>query len=147
MILICLLVAVCFWQVFSRFVLVRPTPWSEGVARGAMLWFVFLSLPAAFHMGAMVTLDLYRRLPAAVQPVFIVLSGAASCAVLTLAVWYGLKMIGIVRYQTLAGLGISIAWSYAAVPVGCALALPTVILRTIDFLLGDSPTDDVEAHV
>jgi len=37
-----------------------------------------------------------------------------------------------VRFQTFASLDISIAWAYAAVPVGAALAIVAVIAQHLD---------------
>lgn len=145
--LILVLVGVCMWQVIARFVLLQSTPWTEAIARGAMLWAVFLALPAAFHHGAMVTLDLYRKLPENAHRWFTLVAGVASCVLLGLAVWYGMKMIGVVRFQKLAGVGISIGWIYAAVPVGCALAIPSAVRRMLEELSGASVRDDLETHL
>lgn len=147
LLLLTVLVAVCLWQVIARFVLIQSTPWTEGVARGAMLWAVFLGLPAAFDHGAMVTLDLFKRLPERMHRIFAFVAGLGSCVVLALATFYGVKMLGIVRYQTLAGLGVSIGWIYAAVPVGCAIAIPTVLRRTLRELQGRGVKEELEAFI
>src|SRR3546814_17055861 len=42
---------------------------------------------------------------------------------LVLAAWYGGKVAWAVRFQTLAGLDISISWAYLAIPTGAILAI------------------------
>ena len=42
--------------------------------------------------------------------------------------WYGTQMALRVANQKIAMLGFSMAWFYAAIPVGCVCALPGVII-------------------
>ena len=57
-----------------------------------------------------------------------------------------------VQRQNLAGLEVSIAWVYAALPAGALLAVPGVIVRTIVSLTGQDEANseelkDVEGQV
>src|SRR5215218_7498857 len=64
----CLMLAVAsalgMFQIITRFVLEQPAEWSEILIRLALIWMVFLGIPAAFRQGAMVSVDvLYRTVP------------------------------------------------------------------------------------
>lgn len=126
------IVALTFYQVVTRFVFGHPSAWSEVAARSAMMWMVFLGLAAAFRQGAMIAVDFLLDVgPKPLRVVLIVLIGIASLAFLALLVWYGTAMAMRVQRQNLAGLEISIAWVYAALPAGAAFAVPGVIARMI----------------
>jgi TRAP-type C4-dicarboxylate transport system permease small subunit len=56
----------------------------------------------------------------------------ASLIFLAILIWYGWGMTMRVRSQNLAGLQVTIAWVYAALPVGSALATLGVIARFIE---------------
>ncbi|WP_417769163.1 TRAP transporter small permease [Stappia sp.] len=147
------IVALTFYQVVTRFVFGHPSAWSEVAARSAMMWMVFLGLAAAFRQGAMIAVDFLLDVgPKPLRVVLIVLIGIASLAFLALLVWYGTAMAMRVQRQNLAGLEISIAWVYAALPAGAAFAVPGVIARMIVNLSEENaaPSDgvkDVEGQI
>ncbi|WP_099867582.1 TRAP transporter small permease [Pararhizobium haloflavum] len=128
-----LVVALTFYQVVTRFVLGHPSAWSEVAARSAMIWMVFLGLAAAFRMGSMIAVDLLVDLsPPAMRRIVHMIVGVASLVFLAILIWYGTAMALRVRSQNLAGMSITIAWVYAALPAGSALALFGVIARMME---------------
>lgn len=123
---ICLMVAVVagFWQVVTRFVLSDPAIWSEALVRLALIWTVMLGFAVALRDGALVSIDALGKL---VSPRFQTWLARASvtgiagfCLILG---WFGVTMARRVTAQEMAGLEISIAWGYAAIPVGCGFGL------------------------
>src|SRR3546814_17788775 len=48
-------------QVLMRFVFELPSEWSEVIVRIALIWMVFLGIPAAFRYGSMISVDLMHR--------------------------------------------------------------------------------------
>src|SRR3546814_12377434 len=48
-------------QVLMRFVFELPSEWSEVIVRIALIWMVFLGIPAAFRSGSMISVDLMHR--------------------------------------------------------------------------------------
>ena len=49
------------FQIVTRFILERPAEWTEVLIRFSLIWMVFLGIPMAFRIGAMVSVDaLYR---------------------------------------------------------------------------------------
>jgi TRAP-type C4-dicarboxylate transport system permease small subunit len=128
-------VSLSFYQVITRFVFGHPSVWSEVAARSVMIWFVFLGAAAAFRMGAMIAVELiYRLLPRRLLvPVYSLVTLLTLLALLILA-WQGYKMTLRVQPQTLAGIWISIAWVYAAIPVGSAFCIVAVLARFVEVL-------------
>jgi TRAP-type C4-dicarboxylate transport system permease small subunit len=131
----CLAVSVLtgFWQVISRFILSEPATWSEALIRTLLIWMAFLGLGGAFRVGALVSIDLCHRLTRgklrlAVELMIL----SASLFVLTVMVMQGWNMAQRVKFQNLAGLEVSIAWGYAAIPVGAAFAFFGVLAHFLD---------------
>ena len=57
-ILLAIAVVLVSFQVFTRFILGDPAAWSEILARGLIVWSVFLVSAAAFWYGAMISISL-----------------------------------------------------------------------------------------
>jgi TRAP-type C4-dicarboxylate transport system permease small subunit len=130
-----IVVALTFYQVITRFVLGHPSAWSEVAARAAMIWMVFLGLAAAFRQGTMIAVDFLVDIsPNGMRRILFVIIAVASLIFLAILIWYGWGMTMRVRNQNLAGLQITIAWVYAALPVGSALAVLGVIGRLIEVM-------------
>lgn len=141
------IVALTFYQVVTRFVFGHPSAWSEVAARSAMMWMVFLGLAAAFRQGAMIAVDFLIDVgPKPLRQVLTIVIAIASLTFLVMLIWYGTAMALRVQRQNLAGLEISIAWVYAALPAGALLAVPGVIARTIVSFTGqdDVRSDDLK---
>lgn len=69
---------------------------------------------------------------------------ASCCAlVLIVLVYFGTLMTLRVQSQMLSGLGISISWAYAAMPVGAGFALLAVIARLAAQIKGQEPIGPV----
>ena len=47
-------------------------------------------------------------------------------------VWFGIDLAWRVRFQTFASMELSMAWAYAALPVGAALAIVAVLAHHLD---------------
>jgi TRAP-type C4-dicarboxylate transport system permease small subunit len=126
-----LLSCCCLYQVVSRFALEEPLDWSEALIRSLMIWAVFMAMPAAFREGAMVSVDILPKLIGAERS--IVVGGLAGLTIILLAFvsWYGWAILPRVRFQTVAGLGSSIAWVYIAIPVGTTLSILSVLANAI----------------
>jgi TRAP-type C4-dicarboxylate transport system permease small subunit len=65
---------------------------------------------------------------------------ACTLLFLFVVVWYGWDVVQRLRFQNLAGLEISIAWAYAAVPVGAAFGILGVIANFLDPRRGELET-------
>jgi len=120
-ILVLLLVTLTL-QVISRFVFPFPIDWTEELARVGQLWLVFIGAAVGAHRAEHFVVDLFMRrarfpgkdavvraVDAIVVAFFLVLAAVAAWHT-----WFG-------AIQELTALRASVAWGYAALPVGCAL--------------------------
>lgn len=126
-------VLVAFYQVVARFVLEQPSTWSEVLTRFLLHWMVFLGLTGAFRAGALVSVDLCWRLSRGrFRQILDLFITGVSLALMAGLVWYGIAIVERIRFQTLAGLDISIAFAYAAIPVGAGLAVIGILAHHVD---------------
>ena len=121
------------WQVVARFVLSQPSTWTEEIMRRLLIWCVMLGVVVALRQGVLVCVDLALRMTTgrwhtAVRW-FVTLATASFLATI---VYFGVQLAYRVRFQTFASIDISIAWAYAAVPVGATLAIVAVMAHHLD---------------
>jgi len=120
------------FQIVTRFILDRPAPWSEPTVRTLLIWMVYLGLCGAIRNGAMVAVDVvYNTVGPRLQRVMRAFILIASVGLFALLFYFGLEMAEFVRHQNLAGVGISIAWAYAAIPVGSLLATISLLAHAV----------------
>lgn len=131
-----LLAIICvlgLWQVVSRFALSQPSTWTEEFMRRLLIWCVMFGVVVAFRRGALVSVDLMLRTArgAWLTCVRTLVTGVSLLFLLVL-VWFGTELAWRVRFQTFASVDVSMAWAYAALPVGAALALLAVLAQHFD---------------
>ena len=131
-----LLAVVCglgLWQVVSRFLLEQPSSWTEEVMRRLLIWAVMLGIVPAFRRGAMISVDLALRLARGRWQAGLrrVVTGL-TLAFLVVLLWEGIDLAWRVRFQTFSSIDLSMAWAYAALPVGAALGIVAVIAQYLD---------------
>ncbi|MDW8399595.1 MAG: TRAP transporter small permease [Acetobacteraceae bacterium] len=120
------------WQVATRFVLAQPSVWSEALVRTALIWMVLLGVALALREGALVSIDLAERYgPPPLRRAVEAASLVAALAFMGVLFWFGWSMAERVRFQQMAGLEVSIAFGYAAIPVGAAFALLGAFARFV----------------
>ncbi|MEN5299544.1 TRAP transporter small permease [Brucella sp. TWI559] len=122
-----------FWQVMGRFVFHSPSTWSEALTRLSLVWMVLLGISTALRKGAFIAIDLARENTSGLLRRSIEATTLVSCMIMFATLfWFGLAMAQRVRFQEMAGLDISIAWGYAAIPVGSVFAALGAIVHFID---------------
>jgi len=130
-----LVVAAClgFYQVITRFLFEAPSDWSEVATRTALVWMVYLACAVAFREGALMAVNLlHDACRGRARRVLRGFTTFSTLAFLALVAWYGFVVTWRVRFQTLAGLDISIAWAYLAIPVGACFSMLAVLARHFD---------------
>lgn len=140
MTLLVLAACVSLWQVVTRFVFEEPSTWSEVTARSLDIWMVYLGIAVAFRQGALMAVEFVQaRLRGNARIALVAMIAGLSLGVLGVMAWFGWVMVDRVRFQMLAGVdnpftgeGISIAWVYAAVPVGAVLSMVGVAARAAE---------------
>jgi TRAP-type C4-dicarboxylate transport system permease small subunit len=116
------------YQIITRFVLQTPAEWTEVLIRFSLIWMVFLGVPAAFRIGAMISVDvLYRWSPPRIKRVLDYVVSIASLLLIAIIVWWGWDYAQRGKVQSMIGLeDVSMIWAYLAMPVGgvfCAIAI------------------------
>jgi len=120
------------YQVLTRFVLHQPASWTEALTRVLLVWMVCLGAALAVRAGGLVAFDALRSVGGGRLGKCLQLVGLSfSTFFFLLLAWTGYQITERVRFQNLAGLEISIAWSYGALPVGGALAVLLAVLAFV----------------
>ncbi|UYG09247.1 TRAP transporter small permease [Halomonas sp. M4R1S46] len=141
-------VSLGFYQVMTRFVFDAPSTWSEVISRSAMIWCVFLGAAAGFRGGFMMSVEVIYKLVPGRRLIWLEGFIAACCAVvLVVLITFGTAMMLRVQNQMLSGLEVSIAWAYAAMPVGASFALVAVLARLLAQAAGQETIGPVVEEV
>jgi TRAP-type C4-dicarboxylate transport system permease small subunit len=122
------------WQIVTRFVIQEPAEWTEVLIRFSLIWMVFLGVPQAFRVGAMVSVDvLYRWSGARMKRVLDAAVAIAALVLVAVIVWVGWDYAQRGSVQSVAGLeGVSMFWAYLALPVGGVFSAIAVIGNWLD---------------
>jgi TRAP-type C4-dicarboxylate transport system permease small subunit len=117
-----LLVLTLALQMASRFLFKFPLDWTEELARVGQIWLVFIGAAVGARRAEHFVVELFmQRVP---------FPGKAAIARLVDVVVIGFFLVlalvsahaaGFGAIQTLTSLDVSVAWAYAAIPVGCLL--------------------------
>lgn len=125
-------------EIFFRYVLGRPIPWSFTLLKVLTVWGTMLSISVAFKSGEHVAVEgVVRLLPRAHQRIVLLFGYLLIALYMVALVWQGLLLLmkpqGIILV-----LNISYGWVLASVPVTAAihlvhlLASPLIIQEAID---------------
>lgn len=134
----CLMMAVAaglgFYQVIARFVLEQTTEWTEVLTRFSLIWMIFMGIPKAYRIGAMISVDVMRRWsPPKIQHLLEYMVAAASILLSLILIVVGSDYALRGQVQTIAGLeGYSMFWAYLAMPVGGAFSILGIVGHLLD---------------
>lgn len=113
------MVVVITAQVWYRFVLNDPLSWSEEAGRYLFVWISFMGAAAGVRYQVHLGIDLMEKLlPPSLHRWTIVISNLIIQVFLVMIIYWGTKILGIVRFQESASMHISMLYPYMAVPVG-----------------------------
>jgi TRAP-type C4-dicarboxylate transport system permease small subunit len=127
-------VVVVFSQVFFRFVLEEPLVWSEEIAIFCLVWITFLGASLAARNRALIGVEaLIRKFSGTARLRFEILIQILSAIFFIVLIVYGVQTAILVAGQRAAATGISMAWVYAAVPVGGLLMLINSLAWLADY--------------
>ena len=130
--LACVMLAIAaalgLWQIVTRFIIERPAEWTEVLIRFSLIWMVFLGIPLAFRIGAMVSVDvLYRWSGQRMKRVLDTMVALAALLLVGVIIVVGWDYSVRGRVQSVIGLeDVSMFWAYVSMPVGglfCMLAI------------------------
>jgi TRAP-type C4-dicarboxylate transport system permease small subunit len=93
----------------------------------------FVGLAVALRGGALVSIDIAHRLSrGATRLALETFSLGCVLTMLGVMFWFGWAMAERVRFQEMAGLEVSMAWGYAAIPVGAVFAMLGAVAHFLD---------------
>jgi TRAP-type C4-dicarboxylate transport system permease small subunit len=122
------------FQIVMRFVFEEPAEWTEVLIRFSLIWMVFMGIPAAFRLGAMVSVDVvYRWSPPSIKRALDWFVSAAALTLILIIIWWGWDYAQRGRVQTVIGLeNVTMFWAYLALPVGGVFSIIGIIGNLID---------------
>jgi TRAP-type transport system small permease protein len=108
-------------QIFMRYMPgINPMSWVDEIMRYLNIWLVLLAASVGVKHGTHLRMDylLYRYVPEKGIKVVRLVTELAMIASLILLVYFGFLRVVDNRYTVIQSLRLSIAWFYAAIPVG-----------------------------
>jgi TRAP-type C4-dicarboxylate transport system permease small subunit len=119
--------------VFFRYVLGDALTWTEEAGRYLMIWMGFLATGLALREGGHVAVDTFlNNLQGPARRIGVLLLRFLGLSFLVVVIVAGAILIQRIHGQITAVLGISAAWPYLAIPVGClltAIEMITLMIR------------------
>ena len=129
-------------QIFFRFVIYRPVPWSEEAARYLMIWLGMLGSVVAMrkgrHIGVTALVDI---LPPSVSRLVAILVRICMACFLALITWEGFNLALFNYPQLSAAMEISMMVPYLAIPVGTSMMIIDLISDLLNELWPCSSTE------
>ena len=120
-VLVTLLVTLAL-QVISRFMFELPIAWTEELARALQVWLVFVGAAIGMHRAEHFVVEIFME--RCTFPGKMVLARAIDVLVVgffCILAWSAAQVTLNGSGQTMPALGVSVAWAYSAIPVGCTL--------------------------
>ena len=132
--MLCVAASLGMWQIITRFVIERPAEWTEVLIRFSLIWMVFLGIPMAFRIGAMVSVDVvYRWSSPPMRRVLDFIVCAAALVLVGVIIYWGWDYANRGKVQSVIGLeDVSMFWAYLAMPVGGLFCLPAILGHLLD---------------
>ena len=122
-----------FYQVLTRFVFHAPSSWSEPLIQTTLIWMVYVALAGAMRAGTLISVDLLLSVSTGrVRRLLTIVIDLAVLSLLAILFWFGCELVWRVRFQTIAGLGVSASWAYAALPTGALLSALALVAHALD---------------
>ena len=113
-----------FVDVLLRYAFNSPIGWSDEAAKISFTWLVFLGGAIAVRRGAHIGIDaVVVFLPAAVKRAVAFVGDVLVVVILGVFVYYGILLAAMTVAVTTPGLGLPVAFVYAAAPFGAFLML------------------------
>jgi C4-dicarboxylate transporter DctQ subunit len=121
-------------NVVARYVFSAPIFWAEEILVYAMIWAVFLALPAVTFRGAHLRMDLfYAAMRPGLRRLVDLLCVLIYAGCGTFALFHSYRVVALLaaNQQASVASGVSMAVVHAALPVGFTLMLAAVAARII----------------
>ena len=132
--MLALAAALGLWQIITRFIIERPAEFTEVLIRFSLIWMVFLGIPHAFRVGAMVSVDvLYRWSGQRMRRWLDAAVAIAALLLISVIIVVGWQYAVRGKVQSMMGLeNVSMFWAYLALPVGGVFSALGIIGNFLD---------------
>lgn len=138
--LVAVMVVTTFAQVFFRYVVFYSIPWSEELARYALVWLSAIGASYGIKRNIHVAVDAFAQaLPAEIRSVVTKINYLLMSVLGLVLLLYGFKISQLNMGQLSPSLHVPIGLVYAAMPVGGLF----IIIHSLSFLT-ESPQDQEE---
>lgn len=131
-------------QVWYRFVLNDPLAWSEELARYLFVWISFIGSAVGVKMNVHLGIDLIEKVMTPIgHKILTAIVNLLIQIFLLIVIFWGIKILNVVRFQTSASMGIPMTYPYLAVPVGASLMLLNSLRSTFNIIFNNKPKEEV----
>ncbi|MFW5640461.1 MAG: TRAP transporter small permease [Thermodesulfobacteriota bacterium] len=124
-------------QVWFRFMMNDPLAWSEEAGRYLFVWISFVGAAAGVRYQVHLGIDLPPLLLSekACRVVVVLVNLVIQVFLVVIAYW-GIRILGIIKFQVSPSMQISMLYPYLAVPVGSILMLINSLRITVATISG-----------
>ncbi|MFW6372655.1 MAG: TRAP transporter small permease [Thermodesulfobacteriota bacterium] len=124
-------------QVWFRFMMNDPLAWSEEAGRYLFVWISFVGAAAGVRYQVHLGIDLPPLLLSekACRVVVVLVNLIIQIFLVVIAYW-GIRILGIIKFQVSPSMQISMLYPYLAVPVGSILMLINSLRITVATISG-----------
>jgi TRAP-type C4-dicarboxylate transport system permease small subunit len=127
---------VIIFQVFSRFFLGMPLPWSEELARFIMIYTVFVGAAIALRYQKLIAVEVVsERLSFKKRRVLKITIHVIAIILFAILFVKGIEMTGKVHAQLSAAMQVPMSIPYASIPIGALLLTMNAIAVIIEMML------------
>lgn len=125
-------------QIFCRFVIKYPLPWTEEAARYLMVYTVFIGASLALRNYKMIAIEVVSEsLKPKARKVLRIFVMLLSIVFFVMLLVKGIDMLEIVNRQASSAMGLSMGIPYLAIPIGALLMIINAVAVIIDLLIND----------
>ncbi|CAM3872878.1 TRAP transporter small permease [Alkalicoccus chagannorensis] len=121
------------YQIFSRFILGTSLGWSEELTRYLMIWLVFLGAAVALRDKSLIGIDMFvDKLPGKAQQIVRNFTYGLMLVFFGFLMWRSIGVIEGVTGQLSPSMRVSMAYTYAAIPVGAFFMMMNAVVVLIE---------------
>ncbi len=133
------MVALTCWQVFTRYLLKDPSPWSEELVSYLFAWMALLGASLVVgERGHMNIPILVEKMGAGAQKFFSIFAELIACVfAAVILVFGGVQITSLAMGQMTSSLGVAIGIFYVVLPLSGVLNVVYTILNITDILKGN----------
>ncbi|TQR07487.1 TRAP transporter small permease [Psychrobacillus soli] len=135
--LLAIMTALIFWQVFSRFVVGSSLSWSEELSRFLMIFMIMIGASIALRHNELIAIEiLLEKVENLSKKVVVITIHIISIVFFVILIKYGYSMAQSFSNQLAPGLGLSMKYIYLALPLGGILLLLNSLACIVEEIIG-----------